>query len=170
MGDWATMGDAEFASNLDGTNFDVVGGYLVSPQAANPWSDANWRGIPGYKVPIFVAGMNGKDDAESCLDQVKALGVPEGKVVVYDMEDRIDITCVSAFGAVMQHHNYLVWVYGSADNVFSNPKLNGYWVADYAGIGPFMYRKPGTRATQWTDGKLYDLSTVKEWELGNLWT
>lgn len=166
---WATMGDAEFPTNLNGTSFQIVGGYLVSPEAANPWDEADWRALPGYKLPIFVANFNGRLDAESALGQLESLGVPKGCVVAYDMETRQDVTCVASFGAVMQHHSYKVWVYGSASTVFGNPKLNGYWVADYAGIGPFMYRHPGTRATQWTDGPKFDQSTVKPWELSNLW-
>lgn len=166
---WATMGDAAFAANLDGTNFTAVAGYLSSPDDLHTWSKGDWDGVPGYKLPIWVGGMAGRQEAESCLVQLDALHVPAGKTVALDLEGRVDITYVAAFGAIMQHHGYKVWVYGSADTVFENPQLNGYWVADYAGIGQFMYAHPGTRATQWTDGAKYDQSTVKPWELENLW-
>ena len=165
---WATMGDAAFAANLDGTSFDVVAGYLSTPNADHPWTVNDWRGIPGYKLPIWAGGMNGLQEAEACLSQMQYLDIPKGKVVALDMETRVDVSYVSAFGAVMQHNDYLVWVYGSASTVFGNPQLNGYWVADYLYM-PFMYSHKGVRATQWTDGPLYDQSTVKQWELGNLW-
>ena len=47
--------------------------------------------------------------------------------------------------------------------MFSNPPLNGWWVAFYAGIGPFMVDHPDVRATQYANGDLYDSSTVKPW-------
>lgn len=166
---WATMGDAAFAANLDGTKFDAVGGYLPSPNAFHAWATGEWEAIPGYKLPIWVGGFAGMREGEQCLTELENLHVPAGKVVALDLEGRIDITYVSAFGAILQHHGYKVWPYGSADTLFENPQLNGYWVADYAGIGQFMYAHPGTRATQWTDGAKYDQSTVKPWELENLW-
>lgn len=169
MSDWASMGDAAFAVNLDGTSFDAVGGYLHSPNAYHAWDRTDWRPIPGPKLPIYVATMNGRTDAEDCLIELQTLDVPKGKVIAYDLEGRIDVTLVASFGAVMQHHGYKVWVYGSADSVFGNPQLNGYWVADYL-YHEFMYNHPGVRATQWTDGPKYDQSTVKRWELANLWT
>lgn len=169
MSDWLTMGDAAFPQNLDGTSFDIVGGYLASPNALNAWTRNDWRPIPGPKLPIYVANFNGRIDAENALLELATLDVPKGKVVAYDMETRIDVTCVASFGAVMQHHGYKVWVYGSASTVFGNPQLNGYWVADYLRT-PFMYSHPGVRATQWTDGPKFDQSTVKRWEASNLWT
>jgi len=162
------MGDAEFAVNLNGTNFDAVGGYLYSPMAANPWSSSDWHPIPGPKLPIFVATWNGRADAESALSQLGELGVKPGAIVAYDMETRVDVTTVAGFGAIMNHHGYLVWTYGSASTLFDNPQLNGYWVADYL-YAPYMYSHPGVRATQWTDGDKYDQSTVKRWELAHMW-
>lgn len=165
----ATMGDAAFAVNLDGTSFDAVGGYLHSPAAYHPWSREDWAPIPGPKLPIYVATMSGLTDAENALAELQSLGVPKGKVVAYDIENRTDISLVASFGAVMQHNGYKVWTYGSAGTLFAHPQLNGYWVADYL-FHPFMYSHPGVRATQWTDGPKYDQSTVKQWELANLWT
>lgn len=165
---WLTMGDAEFASNLDGTNFDAVGGYLQSPNTAHAWSEADWRGIPGYKLPIWEAGYSGRVEAENCLAQLATLGVPKGKYVALAMETRADVTYVASFGAIMQHHDYKVLVTGSASTVFGNPALNGYWVEDYL-FHQFMYPHPHVRATQWTDGALYDQSTLKPWIVKNFW-
>src|SRR5579862_7250187 len=166
---YLTMGDAAFADNLFGTDFDIAAGYLDAPNELNKWSKADWQSAPGMKLPIWVGGYGGKPEAEACLKQLKSLGVPQGKLVALDMEGRIDKTYVAAFGAIMQHRGYKVWVYGEASTVFNNPQLNGYWVADYAGIGPFMYSHKATRATQWTDGAKFDQSVVKEWEQDNFW-
>lgn len=170
MGDWANMADAAFPQNLNGTSFEIVGGYLPSANAFHAWTPQDWAHIPGHKLPIWVATLSGLKDAENALADMEALGVSKGSVVAYDLEGRQDVSATSAFGAVMQHHGFKVWVYGQASTVFGNPPLNGYWVADYAGIGAFMFRHPATRATQWTDGPLYDQSTVKKWEVSNLWT
>lgn len=168
--EYYTMGDAAFASNLFGTDFDIGAGYINAPGDYHVWSSEDWKTIPGMKLPIFVAGTTGLRDAEEALTDLEALGA-KNCVVALDMElsgYKVNVPYVSSFGAVMQHHGYLVWVYGSASYVFGNPKLNGYWVADYT-YTPFMYNHPGTRATQWTDGATYDQSTVKMWEAENLW-
>jgi hypothetical protein len=169
---YPAMGDAAFAEDLDGTSFTAVAGYLSSPNAFHAWSRDDWRRIPGPKLPIYVAGMSGMsgiDDADSVLVQLGALGVPSGRIVAVDMENRVDITYINHFYAVMHQHRYKVWVYGSADSVFHMPVCNGYWVADYAGIGPFMYAHKTVRATQWTNGPLYDQSTVMAWALREFW-
>jgi hypothetical protein len=171
MDDWASMGDAAFPQGLDGTAFDAVGGYFPAANAVHGWTRGDWGRIPGPKLPIWVANFgqkNGLRDAEQTLADAQDIGMHKG-IVALDMETSVDKTYVAAYGSVMQHHGYKVWVYGSASTVFDMPQLNGYWVADYAGIGEFMYRHPGTRATQWTDGPKYDSSTVKRWVLSEFW-
>jgi hypothetical protein len=167
--EYLTMGDAAFATNLYGTKFDIAAGYLASGFQYHSWSAADWKSAPGMKLPIWVGGSNGVGEAQSCLYQLRNLGVPAGSVFALDMEMRISSNYVSSFGAVMQHEGYKVWVYGSASTVFGNPQLNGYWVADYI-YTPFMHSHMGTRATQWTDGPKFDQSTVKAWEASNLWS
>jgi hypothetical protein len=162
------MLDAAYPQDLDGTNANAVGGYLDSPYAVNPWPREAWAGIPGPKNPIWVAGDNGSDEAETVLVQLGALKVPSGSVVTVDMENRIDVTYILKFYAVMHHYRYKVWVYGSADTVFRMPSCNGYWVADYVGE-PFMYPHTAVRATQWKKGPLYDTSTVMQWTLRQFW-
>lgn len=168
--DYATMGDAAFANNLDGTDFDAVAGYLHSPEAFHGWSEGDFFAIPGPKLPIYVATMNGTNDANQTLEQVKSLGIPfhKGIYVAYDLETRIDKSCVGAYGALMQHYGFKVLVYGSASTVFNNPQLNGYWVADYV-QHRFMYSHMGVRMTQCIEGELYDVSTVKRWTLQSFW-
>ena len=166
------MGDAAFADNLVGTAFQAVGGYLDAPNAFHPWSEADWDTVPGPKLPIYVGGTNAVGDADSCVQQLRALQIPAGKYVALDMETRSgsrDGQYAAGFGAVVQHNGYGVLVYGSASTVFNLPQLNGYWVADYLFV-PFMYSHSGVRATQWTDGAKYDQSTVKPWILADFWT
>lgn len=169
MGDFG-MGDAAFAVNLNGTSFTAVGGYYGGPNAFHVWTAGDWGRFTGAKLPIWVGGFNGAGEGEQAVKALQALGVPQGSVTALDMEGRKDDTYVNAFGAVLQQAGYKVWVYGSASSVFGNPQLNGYWVADYRGIGPFMYSAPGVRATQYQSGSLYDSSLVKEWTLPLFWT
>jgi hypothetical protein len=168
--DWALMGDAAFAGNLDGTDFEAVGFYLQSPNAFHPWTDKEIFEVPGPKLPIYVANSNGINDAHDCIGQLQALHVPKGKVVAYDMETRIDKTLCAHFEGVMVSAGYRVWIYGSASTVFENPSINGYWVADYRQT-LFMYNHMQTRATQCIEGNRYDTSTVKRWILdqNQLW-
>jgi hypothetical protein len=86
------------------------------------------------------------------------------------METRVDRTYLEHFGGVLHNAGYKVWVYGSASTVFGNHALDGFWVASYAGRGPFMYDAGSTvevRATQYQPGDKWDSSTVKAWTYGS---
>lgn len=169
--EYATMVDAAYAKNLDGTSADIGGGYLLSANAFHGWAKADWDTLPGYKLPFYVAtpGQAGHVEALSAVAQLKTLKVPSGCRIGLDMETRVDAAYVQNFGDVVNHEGYRVMVYGSADSVFRNPVLQGYFVADYAGIGPFMYDHPGVRGTQYASGPRYDSSLVKPWILPELW-
>jgi hypothetical protein len=146
-----------------------VAGYIGGPNAYNVWSHGDWKPYSGNrKLPIWVAGDNGADEAGACIDALKSLGVPTGVPVVADMEARVDKTYLEHFGAALGQAGYKTWVYGSASTVFSNPQLNGYWVADYTGTA-FMYSHGGVRATQWQGGVDFDSSTIKWYQYYHLW-
>jgi len=167
------MRDAAFTSGLAGWG-GAVAGYVGGPNAYHTWSPADWAYFVASKqpkLPIWVGGFNGESEGWACLSALRHLGVPLGKAVALDLETRRDIAYVTAFAAVLQWGGagYRVWPYGSASTVFGNPQLTGYWVADYAGVGPFMYDHTGVRATQYASGPQYDSSLVKDWELANLW-
>jgi len=49
-------------------------------------------------------------------------------------------------------------------NGLQEPPADGYWVADWAGMGPFMYRHQYVKATQYACGTNYDSSLVKHWQ------
>lgn len=158
------MRDAAFSSNIDQSWSGAVAGYYGGPAAYNVWSPGDWKQFQGNrKLPIWVAGLDGEGEGKSAIHALRALGVPPGVYTVIDMENRVDKSYVMNFGNTVQAAGYKVWVYGSASSVFSNPNLNGYWVADYAGKGAFMYGHPQVRATQYATGQQYDSSTVRDW-------
>lgn len=157
------MRDGAFPGGMNGYR-RAVAGYYGGPEAYHVWAPGDWDAFRGVrKLPIWVAGNDGVGEAHSAIEELWALGVPKGVYTAVDFETRVDATYLNAFGRRLNAAGYKVWVYGSASTVFSNPQLQGYWVADYAGIGPFMYRYPGRliRATQYTDGPAFDSSTVK---------
>src|SRR5579859_3553438 len=156
--------DAAFAINIGAWN-GVVIGYLGGPEAFHTWAPGEWgRYGPNPKIPTWVGGLDGHGEAWQALQALYTLGVPAGKVVMLDMETRIDRTYVAAFGAVLQWAGFKVWVYGSTSTLFANPQLNGYAVADPTGV-EHMYPHPGVRMTQYADGANFDQDVVKEWIL-----
>jgi len=172
----------------------AVAGYIGGPTphiwSAEEWGRFGTAHSGLKKLPIWVAapavhahaarvGFNVADlpspaaadmalsaDAEAwtALRRLYALGVPKGSPVVWDMETAVASTYLRTVGAVLEWGGYLPWVYGSASTVFDNPPLHGYWVADYAGKGPFMFDHPEVRATQYASGPAVDSSTVKPWQ------
>lgn len=163
------MRDAAFPQNLEGYK-GIVGGYYGGPHAFRVWLPSEWAMFKkNKKLPIWVGGYEGAEEGHQAVAALTALGVPKGSYTVLDLETRIDKTFVEHFGEVLHHHGYRVFPYGSASTIFSNPKLNGYWVADYANKGPFYY--PGARMTQYASNQQFDSSTVKFWTrtLGSFW-
>lgn len=166
------MRDAAFSVNISTPWNRVVAGYYGGPNAYNVWTADDWqRWGPNRKLPIWVGGLGGRTEGQDAVAALEALGVPKRVYTVVDMEGRVDKTYVTHFGEVLNAAGYKVWVYGSASTVFSNPSLNGYWVADYAGIGPFLFSHSRVRATQYQPGDFYDSSTVKDYtyHFGRWW-
>lgn len=169
------MRDAAFPENIPGSWDGAVGGYYGGPRAFNVWAPGNWARFGKHKkLPIWVAGFNGHDEARTAVLALRGLGVPEGVWTAVDMETRVDKTYLQHFGAVFDRAGYKWVVYGSASTVFGNPAPHGYWVADYRHIGPFMYDSPvGTdvRMTQYASNDNWDSSTVKDytWEKSAWW-
>lgn len=158
------MRDAAYASTIDPSWAGAVGGYYGGPNAYNTWAPGDWQQFgKNKKLPIWVAGLDGEGEAKDAIHALRALGVPTGVYTVVDMEDRVDKTYVTGFGNAMGAAGYKVWVYGQASSVFGNPNVNGYWVADYTGTGPFMYNHSNVRATQYRSGQDFDSSTVRDW-------
>ena len=166
------MRDSAFATNIDQAWTGAVAGYYGGPDAFHVWSPGGWQRFrSNRKLPIWVAGLDGRGEGERAAGALRALGVPKYVYTAVDMENRVDKTYVAHFGETLQAAGYKVFVYGSASSVFSNPLLNGYWVADFAGTGPFMYDHRHVRATQYATGPDYDSSTVRDWtyDFGTWW-
>ena len=158
------MLDAAFASDIPASWQGAVGGYLLAPRAFHPWTLQDWERFPGQrKLPIWVQSAGGETDGDACVAALQSLGVPPGVWMGLDMETRANAFYVNAFGTVLDLAGYKTWVYGSASTVFRNPPLHGYWVADFADIGPFLYLHPDVRATQFATDNLKDASTVKDY-------
>ena len=164
------MRDAEFPQGDEGFSGPIAG-YIGGPNAANVWPPDTWEKSfkSNPKLPIWVGGFAGHLEGVQAVRTLEMLRVPAGCYVANDMETRIDRTYLEHFAQVVHGAGYKVLVYGSASSVFNNPQLNGYWVADYAGIGPFMYDHDGVRATQYAPGPSYDASVIKAWILKNFW-
>src|SRR5262249_10252534 len=140
---WAKMDermrDSAFATNIDQTWHRAVGGYYGGPNAFNVWSSEDWKRFrPNRKLPIWVAGLNGHDEGQHAVSALQARGVPRRLYGAVDRENGGDKTYLEPFGETLQGAGYKISVHGSAWSVSSNPRLNGYWVADFAGKGPFM--------------------------------
>jgi hypothetical protein len=170
MGNYLDGDDAAFPQNLYGST-GIILGYFGGPDAYNIWEPSAWRHfIDNYKIPMWVGGLNGANDAAQAVTALRSLGVPAGKVTLLDIEDRKDITYVEHYGKGLQAAGYKVWVYGSISNLFRNPKLNGYAVADPTGVR-HMYPHDSVRMTQWAFGANVDNDVIKRWlvQQDDLW-
>src|SRR5258708_3723728 len=166
------MRDAAFAAGIGAAWHGAVGGYYGGPDAYHVWPRGDWRQFAGRrKLPIWVAGFGGAQEGAAAARALHELGARAGAYTAVDREARVDGTDLEHCGAVRETAGYRVWVYGPASTVFGTPPLNGYWVADYAGTGPFMYPAREVRATQYAPGPAFDRSAVKEWtyRFGRWW-
>lgn len=148
--------------------YRAVAGY-IGGDTPHVWTDAEWRRFGKLrKLPIWVRSNPTQVDAEAdsfaALERLFELKIPRGTTVALDLETAVDADYVRMFHRVMRWAGFYVWVYGSASTVFRNPEADGYWVADYAGKGPFMYPHKMVKATQYDNGPNYDSSLVKYWQ------
>jgi hypothetical protein len=166
------MRDAADASTIGDSWAGAVGGYYGGPNAFHVWAPGDWKQFrANRKLPIWVGGLDGAGEGSAAIHALRALGVPTNVYTALDLEGRVDKSYVEHFGAALQGAGYKVWVYGSSSSVFENPGLNGYWVADYAGRGAFMFNHSHVRATQYATSPDHDSSTVRDWtyNFGTWW-
>jgi hypothetical protein len=166
--DGVTGKDAAFPGNLTGWTGPVAG-YYGGPEAYNVWTKAQWDQFTvNRKLPIWVAGLNGSEEATVAVDMLTMLQVPRKSLTAVDLEERVDNTYLQNFGSVMHNAGYKVLVYGSATTVFGNLQLNGYWVADWTGQA-FMYNHLGVRGTQYASTPVADFDLWKPWVIPSMW-
>lgn len=148
----------------------IIAGY-IGGDTPHVWSESDWRRSEFRtlkKLPIFVRSQvvgetGGLADGWTALQTLYNLGVPKNTYVVYDRETNTDKEATTAFGNVITWGGYLAMTYGSRDNLFSHPGLNGYWVADPTGV-PHMNDHPGVNATQYVEDQGgFDYSEFKFW-------
>jgi hypothetical protein len=166
------MFDASTPPGSAPAGFDIAAGY-IGGDTPHVWTATEWNRYRHLlKLPIYVRsnpGTSGQADAFQALERLYELSVPTDMRVALDLETRIAPEYVHDFNSVMAWAGYRLWIYGSASTVFQNPACNGYWVADYAGKGPFMYPHAMVRATQWTDGPVIDQSLVTGYKPARFW-
>ena len=162
------MFDASTPPSSAPPGYRAVAGYLGG-DTPHIWTDAEWKRFGSLrKLPIWVrsdpGAVNAEADAFAALEGLYGLRVSRGTTIALDLETAVDSGYVNTFHGVMRWAGFYVWVYGSASTVFGNPEADGYWVADYAGRGPFMYPHKMVKATQYVNGTNYDSSLVKFWQ------
>ena len=158
------MFDASTPPATAPAGYRAVAGY-IGGDTPHVWTDAEWHRFRGMrKLPIWVRSDPANVDAFAALQRLFELNIPRGVTIALDLETAVDFEYVRMFHRVMKWAGFFVWVYGSASTVFDNPHADGYWVADYAGKGPFMYPHAMVKATQYEAGATYDSSLVKYWQ------
>ena len=148
-------------------NTDTVLIY-IGGDTPHVWTDDEIAAQPErYRLPVFVRSFGGVSpgtDAANALAWLSAHKVPKGTTIVLDLETLIDSSYVSAFGLAVHSGGYLVLPYGSADSIFKNPSLDGYFVAKPQATEIV----PGSVATQFGYFGDHDLSwisdTVRLWD------
>lgn len=168
------MFDASRPPAIAPGGYRAVAGY-IGGDTPHVWTAQEWQRFGNLpKLPIYVRSDPAANDPMAnlfeALAQCYRLRIPRGTAIVLDLELAVDPVYVNTFYHLARFFGYHVWVYGSASTVFKNPRCDGYWVADYRGIGPFMHSGRNVRATQYEAGGLYDSSLIKYWSWAHrLW-
>ena len=126
------------------------------------WTAAEIAAQPErWRLPVWVrsyGGVNPNADSAAMIQWLKSNNVPTNTATVLDLETLVDPTYVNQYAAALHAAGYLVLPYGSASTLFSNPELDGYFVAE-----------PGATeidarcvATQFGYYAAYDLSWIED--------
>lgn len=164
---------AKFIDSIEPLNpppgYSAYAGY-IGGDTPHVLSDQQWDDLGAVrKIPIFVRSQivgrqGGIEDAFNALRQLYHLRVPKQSIVIYDRETNSDADATQGFGDVMHWADYFAMPYGSKDNIFAHPALDGIWIADPTGV-PHMFNHPGVNATQYDTHENFDESEIKLWVL-----
>jgi hypothetical protein len=124
-----------------------------------------------YRLPIWVRSdpqqANAMADAGAFIAYLRSVGCPTGVCTVLDLEEAIDAAYVNAFGFFMRSAGYRVLPYGSSGFLFSDPVVDGYWVAK-PGATSIPANCVGVQYLEDAGGGAYDLSwfldTIPLWD------
>ena len=126
------------------------------------WTPAEIAAQPErYRLPVWVrsyGGVSPQIDGNAAAAWLRSFNVPAGAAVVLDLEGLIDPTYVDGFGATLHAHGYKVLPYGEGSTLFSNPELDGYYLAEPNATEI----DPRCVATQYGYFGSYDLSWIAE--------
>ena len=123
----------------------AVAGY-IGGNTPHVWTLAEWQRFGELRqLPIWVYGQGSTSavgEGFTAADRAVKLGwkpdLPAGtlkhrRVIVLDMETDIDAPFVRGFAAEVHRQGFGCWVYGSKATVYSDPHVDGYWVALWDG-------------------------------------
>jgi hypothetical protein len=143
----------------------------VGGDTPHPWTDADIarQGVK-YLLPTWVrSNMGGtpQADGQRMIAWLRAHKAPAGISTALDLETQVNPGYVIQYGAELHAAGFKVLVYGSKSTLFGNPKLDGYYVADYTGVPHVM---AGTVVTQFENTPAFDLDDVASgvvlWDTG----
>jgi hypothetical protein len=142
----------------------VAAGYIGGLLACHVWSAHEW-GVQTarWRLPIFVpnTAVPPRQQAKACIQALRELKVPEGKVYGLDLETAVAPEWVGTFADITHQAGWHCMPYGSPSTIFRNPPRAGYWVASPTGT-PHMYEHPNVRGTQYAWLHDWDLSVFDD--------
>jgi hypothetical protein len=146
----------------------AVAGYYGGDTGNRTWLPKDWAFFAqNRKLPIWAPRIfdnpDGILEGLAAVKELQKLGVPPGVWTAVDMGYRVEPVYLAQFGHVMAENGYKVWPYGHYTTLPKNPVLDGYWLVDHAGIGPFLYETDRfmVRATEYAATIEYTASAVE---------
>ena len=143
----------------------------VGGDTPHPWTDEDIakQGVR-YLLPTWVrSNMGGtpQADGQKMIAWLRAHKAPVGISTVLDLETQVNPGYVLQYAAELHAAGYKVLPYGSKSTLFGNPKVDGFFVADYTGVAHLV---AGTVITQFENNPGYDLDDVASgvvlWDTG----
>lgn len=120
---------------------EEVAAFYIGGDTPHVWTETQIKTQTArYLHPIWVYNPtrpgtdNGIIDAHHAVQQCKALGIPSGVSISFDMEEHVDKAYLEGARSVVAPTGYWTSVYGSKSTIAENPVFGGgRWVADWTG-------------------------------------